>query len=334
MTFEIAKREAEPFLISLAGKSGSGKTYSALLLAAGIAGKDGKVGFIDTEAGRGSMYADDVDIISALPDGKYYIKKLTEPFSPEKYMEAIKEAIANKVSVLIIDSMTHEWEGTGGVSEMAEIHNAHLKGQLKWARPKMKHKRLMNLLTQCTIDIIFCLRAREKMKQVKNPDSGKTEMIPIGLQEIQERDFIFEMTLSMILDDENTPGKTRITKCSKPLRHLFSGDGPIITKEIGEKLLDWRNRGEPIDVQLRNLKRECREQSMLGEKSLDKFFLNLKPKDKDILKKLSDDTFKTEVRDIAKEFDAQQLAVQRDSEEEREEGKLFVSKPVETNNIE
>jgi signal recognition particle GTPase len=108
MSFQTAKREAVPLMVGLAGTSGSGKTYSALLLAAGIAGEGGKVGFIDTEAGRGSMYADDQNIIDALPGGEYLIKRLTEPFTPKKYADAINEAIKGGVTALVIDSASHE----------------------------------------------------------------------------------------------------------------------------------------------------------------------------------------------------------------------------------
>jgi hypothetical protein len=84
-----AKRKSVPMLISLAGVSGSGKTYSALLLAAGLAGEKGTIGFLDTENGRGSMYADSPGIQAALPDG-YEIAEMREPFAPARYSEAVE----------------------------------------------------------------------------------------------------------------------------------------------------------------------------------------------------------------------------------------------------
>ena len=109
--FEEAKREAVPLMVGIAGPSGSGKTFSALLIAAGLAGPSGKVGLIDTELGRGSMYADDPDIIAAMPGGKYYRHEMTEPFTPEKYGIAIKQAVQAGISALVIDSASHEWKG-------------------------------------------------------------------------------------------------------------------------------------------------------------------------------------------------------------------------------
>tara|TARA_R110000824_G_scaffold122685_2_gene280021 strand:+ start:3744 stop:4715 length:972 start_codon:yes stop_codon:yes gene_type:complete len=322
MTFTVAKREAVPMMIGIAGTSGSGKTYSALLMAAGLAGKEGKVGFIDTELGRGSMYADDIDIIQAMPDSKYYIKNLSEPFTPKKYTDAIKEAIQSGVNVLVIDSMSHEWEGFGGCQDIAE--NNKLRGFPNWAMAKMEHKKLMNLLTQCPMHIIFCLRAREKTKPVKT--NGKIEMVEEGMKEIQEKNFMFDMTLSMLLSEDN-PGKPIIKKCPKPLTQLFSGDQSRITKEVGVKLLAWSDGGESIDVKLRNLKRECREAAGHGSTFLDAFFSRIEKEDKALLKAMTTKDFQEEVRSLAKEADELDL-----NQDEETESKINFNNSTDNNN--
>lgn len=300
MTYEVAKREAVPLMLALAGTSGSGKTYSALLMAAGVAGKDGKVGFIDTEAGRGSMYADDPDIIAAMPDGKYYIQRLTEPFTPEKYRNAIADAVKAGVTALVVDSASHEWEGFGGCCDIAE--NNKLRGLPNWAKAKLEHKRLMNSLTQCPMHVIFCLRAREKTKPTKG-DDGKIEMVEMGMQPIQEKNFMYEMTLSMMLH-ESAPGKPIITKCPKPLMHLFTGDQALITKAVGEKLKAWADGGESVDMRLRNLKRDCRDAAMMGNAQLDRHFKFMDKSDKELLTKLTNAEFQAEVRALAAEADS------------------------------
>lgn len=245
MTFTItpAKRKRVPMLISLAGVSGSGKTYSALLLGAGLAGKGGTVGFLDTENGRGSMYADSPGIQAALPDG-YEITEMREPFTPGRYTEAVEAFEAHGCKVLVIDSMTHEWEGWGGCSDIAE--NNKLGGMPNWAKAKREHKRMMNQLLASSMHIIFCLRAREKVKIVKVMKDGreKDEVIPIGLQPIQEKNFTFEMTLSLLLD-EHTHHPT-VTKCPEPLLYLFGGDQPLVTKGMGEKLRLWTEAAAPV----------------------------------------------------------------------------------------
>lgn len=251
-----AKRKAVPMLVSIASPSGFGKTYSALLMAAGMAGKNGKIGFIDTELGRGSMYADDPDIMELIPQG-YDIVEISAPFTPEKYIEAL-EAFKG-YDVVVLDSGTHEWEGMGGCQDIAE--NNKLRGMPNWSKAKMAHKRFMNCLTQLPFDTIICLRAREKTKpEVIN---GKTQMIDMGMQPICEKNFMFEMTLSMMLDENHKP---ILTKCPKPLLPLFNGGDNLITPSMGERLKEWSNGGESIDKELRALEADITSYAMQGNK--------------------------------------------------------------------
>ncbi len=248
MSFTIAPavRKSVPMLISLAGVSGSGKTYSALLLAAGLAGDKGSVGFLDTENGRGSMYADSPGIRAALPNG-YEIAEMREPFSPARYTDAVESFEKHGCKVLVIDSMTHEWEGYGGCSDIAE--NNKLRGMPNWAKAKMEHKRMMNHLLAASMHVIFCLRARDKVKIMKVQKDGRDreEVIPIGLQPIQEKNFTFEMTLSLLLDEKTH--RPEVTKCPEPLLHLFRGEQQLITKQMGEKLRQWAEAGAPAQQQ-------------------------------------------------------------------------------------
>lgn len=303
-----AERKAVPVIASIAGTSGSGKTYSALLMAAGLAGENGKVGFIDTEAGRGSMYADDPDIINAMPGGEYYIDTITNSFSPDKYIEKIKQFIDFGVTVLVIDSMTHEWEGQGGCQDMVEKYKGgnERKAMPAWARAKMAHKKLMNFILQSPVHIIFCLRAKEKSKPVQVFKNGKTvtEIINDGLQPIQEKNFMYEMTLSMMLE-ESSPGKPIITKCPKPLLGLFQGEQPIISKETGEKLREWADGGADIDKRLRELILECNDAATFGSSALSAFKARLTPEEKKILKNGVEPTYFDEMLAIAKEVDEQ-----------------------------
>lgn len=330
MTYEIAKRQATPLLIAYVGTSGAGKTLSALLTAAGLAPENGKVGFIDTELGRGRIYADDAEVIAAMPDGKYFIKEIAAPFSPQKYAEAIKEAIEAKVDVLIVDSATHWWEGSGGCQDIAE--NNKLGGLPNWAKAKMEHKKLMNMVTQCPMHIIFCVRAREKSKPVETIDKNgkkKTEIVNEGLQAIQEKNFMYDMTVAMLFDEEN-PGKPKMLKCPKPLRGLFS-DQTLITKSIGQKLKAWADGGENIDVQLRNLKREFRDAASFGEEALKAMHLRLKGENGDLLKKVWTIDFAEELKNLAKE--AEEILRQSTDEENsnvvnQSQKKLFEEKGV------
>lgn len=247
MSFEFKKavRKSVPMLVSISGTSGSGKTYSSILLAAGIAGPNGRVGLIDTENGRGSMYADSPGIMAALPNG-FEIVQMDAPYDPDRYIEALTAAEKAGITVCVVDSTTHEWEGMGGCCEIAEKFK--LKGMPNWAKAKMAHKRFMNHALSSKMDIIFCLRARDKVKIVKV--SGREEIVPIGIQPITEKNFVFEMLLSLQLD-EATKHATAI-KVPEALVSVFPS-GQLITKEQGERIRQWNEGGRPEDpaVQVR-----------------------------------------------------------------------------------
>lgn len=259
MTLQIkpAVRENTYSLIALWGESGAGKTYSALKIARGIVGEDGKIGFIDTENKRSHFYADVVT--------KFDVIDLNPPFAPARYLEALSEFEQAGYKVVVIDSMSHEWEGVGGCREMADETEMRTgkTGLFIWKKPKQEHAKLMNRLLQANMHIIFCLRAREKMKQVKI--DGKTQIVSQGVLPIAEKNFIFEMTVSLALDPRK-PGVANIVKCPEDLRDAFP-DAPI-TERTGAALAAWASMGSPVDDVLTALSAEGRDAAMHGSDML------------------------------------------------------------------
>ena len=133
-----AKRLAVPLLISMSGTSGSGKTFSSLLLAAGLAGTTGKVGMVDAENGRGTLYADDPLIRAAMPQGYLYVP-ITPPYTPKRYTAALEALERAGCTVAMVDSTSHEWEGEGGCCDMAENNK---KGNMpNWAMARLRCSR-------------------------------------------------------------------------------------------------------------------------------------------------------------------------------------------------
>lgn len=78
--FKKAHRSKAKLRLAIAGPSGAGKTYSALLIASGIVPLE-KVAVIDTESGSADLYAD---------LGGYSTVTINPPYSPQKYIEAIR----------------------------------------------------------------------------------------------------------------------------------------------------------------------------------------------------------------------------------------------------
>jgi hypothetical protein len=270
------------------------KAAPMLLIAAGLAG-DGRVGFIDTENGRGSMYADSPGIVAALPNG-YDILQVNPPYSPETYIEAIKASESAGHAVCVIDSTSHEWEGLGGCCDIAE--QKKLRGMPNWAAAKLAHKRFMNHCLSSKMHIIFCLRARDKVKIEKV--NGKDEVIPIGIQPIAEKNFVFEMLVSLLLDEKTHHAQT--LKCPEPLQHLFLHNR-LITKADGSAILRW-NLGGAVLADDEQLQKRARMAAEDGMAAYQEFFKSLTAAERKILQGTSHEHNKR----IAQQFDDEKAA--------------------------
>lgn len=224
------QRESAKLVIGLAATSGEGKTYSALLLALGLAGGDpAKVGLLDTENRRGSLYSD-------IFDKPFLIGDLAPPFSPARYAEAMREFAAAGIEALVIDSMSHEWEGEGGCEEMA---NNPSKRIADWLTAKREHKRFMNSLLFLPCHVVACFRAREKT-DFKNPKEPKS----MGLQPITEKNVLFEMTASFLLRNQGkVHDPIKLPECLRP---ILGQDG-YFTAEHGARLRDWVGGMDPLE---------------------------------------------------------------------------------------
>src|SRR3990167_1157183 len=237
MTYQFRKaiRSQTSVLIALAGSSGSGKTYSALRLARGLAGPTGTIALIDTEAGRALHYAEQFPFDHL---------DLRPPFSPSVYADAIEAA--KDYNVVIIDSKSHEWSGEGGCQDMHDAEHARLGGAestniLAWREPKLQHKRMMSRLLQCRAHLIFCLRAEEKIKFEKHPQTGKTAIVQAGWQPICEKNFMYEQTVSFLLRDDH-PGVGQPIKLQEQHKPCFPA-GAVLDETAGRCLAAWARGG-------------------------------------------------------------------------------------------
>lgn len=240
-TFRPATRENVGLLIGLAGASGSGKTYTAMRLASGISGCK-PFAVIDTEAGRAKHYADAF---------KFDHGDLKPPFRPDAYAQAIAAADAAGYPVIVVDSMSHEWAGEGGILDWQIEEFDRLGGRdsvklLSWAKPKQSHKHMVQKLLQVRAHLILCFRAEEKIDMVK--EDGKTKIVPKegpggfkGWLPICEKNLPYELTASFLLRAE-APGVPVPMKLQEQHRPLFPLDKPI-TEESGKRIAEWADGG-------------------------------------------------------------------------------------------
>lgn len=240
-----AVREKTPLLIGIVSPSGAGKTMSALRLASGIqrvAGGD--IGVIDTEARRALHYAHKF---------KFRHMAFGAPFGPLDYLAAIEHYIKKGVTTIVVDSMSHEHEGPGGVLEMHEKALDKMAGNdyakrdkmnmLAWAKPKQQRRQLINAILQMQANFIFCFRAKEKIKMVP----GKAP-VAMGFQAISGDEWIYEMQLKCLLMpgadgvptwQSDMPGEQQIIKLPEQFRPLFPSRKEQLSEDIGQRLAEW-----------------------------------------------------------------------------------------------
>jgi hypothetical protein len=242
-----AQRKGAKGVFGFAGQSGTGKTYSALMFAYGLAGCVGKrMGFLDTENRRGSLYAD------ILPDGdRFMTMDMTAPFHPRKYVEAIAEFEKAGIDTLVIDSISHEWEGQGGCSDIA-LYGDYTDAQFadgtwcakeakraQWQVAKRENQKFVNALLQSKMNIVVCLRAKEKSKV--EPDGGVSSL---GIQPICEKNFSFEATTLLLMQDEGSSQK--VLRCPSALRPYLGRADDYITVQDGLAVREWLQGGTPM----------------------------------------------------------------------------------------
>lgn len=271
--FELkpAVKEAIPALIGLWGKSGSGKTYSALLLARGMVGPKGKIAFIDTENGRAKFYA-------GVAGGWQHLD-LQPPFTPEKYSAAFKFCEDQGAKVIVVDSMSHVWEGEGGVLDQADANTN--KGLAKYKPGKTAHKRMTNKLTRSAIPVIFCIRAKDAVKQIGSGNDMK--IVSLGWQPIAEKNFVFEMTVDLHMVGDGHYDLETSKNVPEDLRSVIKPGGTV-NEEMGRGIAAWAGSGQPVDEKVITLKRDALDAAMQGVKVYTEFLATLNDDQKSPIK--------------------------------------------------
>lgn len=236
MKLQKAQRHQVKLRIGLSGPSGFGKTYSALLLAYGITGDWKKIALIDTENNSASLY-------SHL--GEFNVLSLEEPFSPERYIEAIKLCEVSDIDVIIIDSISHEWQGKGGCLEIHEMLGGRFQD---WAKVTPRHNSFIDAIVQSTCHLITT--SRRKVDYSLDQDSnGKTKVMKLGTKEITREGFEYELTLNLeLLNDKH------LASASKDRTGLFMNKPEfVINSATGKRLINWCNQGISLDQILKNI---------------------------------------------------------------------------------
>lgn len=198
MELIIAQRKQAVIKMAVQGPSGSGKTYSSLLIANGLCKDWSKIGIIDTEYHSAHLY-------SSL--GRYNVLSLEEPFSPERYIDAIESCEKAGMKVIIIDSISHEWEGTGGI---LDVHgNMAGNSFTNWSKLTPRHNAFVQKILQSPCHIIATIRS--KQDYVLTDKNGKMVPEKVGLKGVTRdgMDYEFSLVLDLDIKHQATASKDR-----------------------------------------------------------------------------------------------------------------------------
>lgn len=197
MTFKKATKFAAKGRIAIAGPSGTGKTFTGLTLAFGLA-DTGKVAVIDTERGSASKYAD------AFPS--FDVMEL-ESYHPDKFIQGIKDAEEGGYEVLLIDSLSHAWNGQGGLLEIVEAITKRSKSGnsfTAWGEATPIQNRLIDAITRSKLHIICTMRSKQEYSLERDERTGKSTPRKVGMAPVQRADLEYEFDCFFEMDYDNT----------------------------------------------------------------------------------------------------------------------------------
>jgi hypothetical protein len=318
MTYHFipAIQDTKPLTIavSFAGGSGTGKTYSALRLARGIAGGR-PFGVVDTENRRALHYRSEFPEMHHLDFSPFHNGKLVG-YPPERWIDVIEAAEAAKLPVIVVDSFSNAWEGIGGVLETqdqvlerlcgGDASKRDKLGQLAWAEVKPRYRRLLERIIRAQCHIILCIRAKPVMQERRKGADGQWGNVnarPTKLRRADlpwdiaaDRDLIFEMTVSFLMDPQH-PGVPIVLKCADAFKPIFA-TGRMVDEAAGQAMAKW-STGDDDQRATKRLLDEAREAARKGTEAFRGWFAALDKASRPLVRTILD-----ECQELATKADA------------------------------
>lgn len=241
MSFIKATREKTKLKMCLAGPPGSGKSYSALRFAFAMlaAGFVKKIAVIESEAGKIKKYA------GYVVDGvkwDFDVLVLTN-FSPADYVSALELAAASGYDLVIIDGISHEWQGKGGALEMVD----RLEDKNKfagWKTVTPMHNTFIDTVLRLPVHVIATCRSKMDyvLEDVTTKD-GRTVKQPrkVGMGAIQRSGVEYEFEIFCELDQSHI---LHVTKTICPLI-----DGKVVAEpgpDFIAPIIKWLDEGVEV----------------------------------------------------------------------------------------
>jgi energy-coupling factor transporter ATP-binding protein EcfA2 len=226
-----AEKRRVKLKIGITGPSGSGKTKGALWLA--NLWPDAKILVVDTENESASLYADEFDF-DTLP--------LNPPYHSDRYESCIEAAVRGGYDVLIMDTITHQWDGEGGILRRKEELDQRpgANSYTNWSKFTPEHTQFIESIKQAPIHIIATMRSKQDYI-METSDKGKSKPVKVGLAPIQRDGFDYEFSVVFDVQMDHK------AVASKDRTGLFSGAiVDLADKKIAEKIRDWHESGKQV----------------------------------------------------------------------------------------
>lgn len=222
-----AQRSQSKLRLALTGTSGSGKTYSALLIAKGIGGK---TLVVDTENGSADLYANLTE---------YDVLPMSAPYTPDKYTAAIQAAEEAGYTTVILDSLSHAWAGEGGLlDQQGKIADKSGNGYAAWRNITPMHNKLIDAIVGSKIHVIATMRAKTEYVIEQN-ERGKAAPRKVGLAPVQRDGMEYEFTTVFELNQSD-----KVAHVSKDRTQMFTIPF-LISEKTGKQFVQWLNN-EPV----------------------------------------------------------------------------------------
>lgn len=281
--FRTADKKNVRIVISLVGDSATGKTYTALRVASGMASAPEKIFVLDADNGRADLL---VDIFGKYQVGdvrEYAKAKGRRPFHPYNAIEMIEAAKAAGAEVLIIDGMSQFWEGDGGCIDIAE--ESGIKGLGKWRFPKELNRKLVDTILGCGLNIILTYKVKYPL--VENPKNPK-EMVRGAPEVIREQRGAFDITCELLMGKDCKP--EAYLKMPDGLDFLFPlKPAAYLTEQTGRDIIEWR-QSRPREVIIAEGKKQ---------KNLTAWFESLNKTERYVAKRFADEIKRAAPRPVA-----------------------------------
>lgn len=228
--FKKATRTAQRLKIGVSGPSGAGKTYGALALAHNLASDPSRVAVLDTENESSALYSDrwPFDILALRP-----------PYLSAKFLEAINAAVEGGYEVLVIDSISHQWDGDGGILQRKEEVDARGGNHFSnWQPFTKEHNEFRAALLNAPLHLICTMRSKMAYSQ---EEGAKKQIKKVGLQPIQREGMEYEFTITFDVQMDHK------ASASKDRTSLFvTGLTDLAAPATAKRMLDWLAKAEPL----------------------------------------------------------------------------------------